>query len=58
VRNVALGAGRIDLRAWREPSGACRSEVLGDSSGLRLLGPGLDESAPDPAIRAFIESMP
>jgi glycogen debranching enzyme len=58
LRNVALGAGRIDFRVWREPNGASRCEILSNTSGLRLVGPGLDDTIPPPAMRAFVDAMP
>jgi glycogen debranching enzyme len=58
LRNVSLGAGRIDVGIRRGADGGCRCELLADSSGLRLIGPGLDESAPDAAVRAFVDAMP
>jgi glycogen debranching enzyme len=57
LRNMALGAGQVDLRVWREGSASyCR--ILADTSGLRLFGPGLDDAAPDPGVRSFVDAMP
>jgi glycogen debranching enzyme len=58
LRNVALGGGRIDLRVWRQPDGRSSCEVLADSSGLRLMGPGLGETTSDCAVRHFVDAMP
>lgn len=60
LSNVRLGRGRLDLRVRRREDGEMVCEVLDNSSGLRLLGPGLDEpsEAERSALGTYVDSLP
>ena len=60
LRNVRLGNGRLDLRVRRGSGDDMACEILADSTGLRLFGPGLDEPS-DPErtdLINYIQSVP
>jgi len=55
LENVAVGAGRLTLRVFRDQGGRCGFDVSHNDSGLRVIGPG-DADAAD--AHAFATALP
>ncbi len=61
LKGVELGRGRLDLEVRRDPNGEMGCRVFANTTGLRIVGPGLEDDASpaqSAALKAYVESLP